>query len=135
MSHPFPPKLQISSKHCQTQSGRARELKFWENVHPTLCVMCHVSCVTCYLLRVTYQSTFFKPFFYNKKEEDIFFPSLKNFTKWWSWLMEGLLSTGPTPSSLNIYIYFIFLPLIRLSRQLSIKVGGSFQGIFLSIQY
>ena len=39
---------------------RARELKFWENVHPpkrVKChmsrVMCHVSCVTCHMSRVT----------------------------------------------------------------------------------
>ena len=31
---------------------RARELKFWENVHPTPCVMCHLSPVTCYLSHV-----------------------------------------------------------------------------------
>ena len=29
----------------------------------------------------------------------IFFLSLKKWTKWWSWSVEGLLSTGPTPSS------------------------------------
>ena len=34
--------VQISSKHCQSQTRRARELKFKDNVHPTLCVMCHV---------------------------------------------------------------------------------------------
>ena len=28
----------------------------------------------------------------------------KNLTKWWSWLVEGLLSTGPTPSSLFVAI-------------------------------
>ena len=46
------PLVQISSKHCQSRTGRARELKFWENVHPTLCVMCHVSCVTCHVSTV-----------------------------------------------------------------------------------
>ena len=48
------PLVQISSKHCQSQTGRARELKFWENVHPTLCVMCHVSCVMCHVSPVTF---------------------------------------------------------------------------------
>ena len=45
-----PPSLtvQISFEHCQSQIRRARELKFWENVHPTIYVMCHVSCVTCH---------------------------------------------------------------------------------------
>ena len=46
------PLVQISSKYCQSQTGRARELNFWENAHPTLCVMCHVSCVTCHVSRV-----------------------------------------------------------------------------------
>ena len=46
--------MEIYSKHCQSQTGRARELKFWENVRPTLCVMCHVSPVTCHLSPVTF---------------------------------------------------------------------------------
>ena len=33
LTHPL---VQISSKHSQYQTGRARELKFWENVHPTI---------------------------------------------------------------------------------------------------
>ena len=44
--------MEIYSKHCQSQTGRARELKFLENVHPTLCVMCHVSCAMCHVLCV-----------------------------------------------------------------------------------
>ena len=40
------PLVQIFSKHCQSQTGRARELKCLENVHLTLCVMCHMSHVT-----------------------------------------------------------------------------------------
>ena len=47
------PLVQISSKHCQSQTGRARELKFWENLHPTQCVLCHVSHVMCHLSHVT----------------------------------------------------------------------------------
>ena len=42
-----------SSKHYNSQTVRARELKFWENIHPTPCVMCHVSCVMCHMLFVT----------------------------------------------------------------------------------
>ena len=30
-----------------SQAVRARELKFWENVHPTPCVTCHISHVRC----------------------------------------------------------------------------------------
>ena len=39
--------MEIYSKHCQSQTGRARELTFCENVHPTLCVMCHMLCGEC----------------------------------------------------------------------------------------
>ena len=45
-------------------------------------VICHVPCVTCHMSCVTcHMSHFF-------------------FTKWWLLLVEGLLSMGPTPSSL-----------------------------------
>ena len=46
-----------SSNHFPAQTERARELKFWQNVHPTPSVTCQVSGVAC---------TFFF------------------FTKWWS---------------------------------------------------
>ena len=62
--------VQISSKHCQSQTGRARELKFWENGHPTQCVLCHVSRVTCHLSGVTCHLShviFFNIFFYIKE--------------------------------------------------------------------
>ena len=36
-----------ASKHCLSWIVRARELTFWENVHPTPCGTCHVSHVTC----------------------------------------------------------------------------------------
>jgi hypothetical protein len=51
--------VEISSKHCQSQTERARELKFWENVHPTLCVTCHVSRVTCQMSPVKCHFFFF----------------------------------------------------------------------------
>ena len=64
------PLVQISSKHCQSQTGRDRELKFWENFHPTLgvrCqvsgVTCHLSSVTCHLSPVTCQMSIFSHFF------------------------------------------------------------------------
>ena len=34
------------SKHHYTQTVRARELMFWENIHRVSHVRCHVSCVT-----------------------------------------------------------------------------------------
>ena len=46
--------VQIPSKNCQSQIGRAGELKFWENVQPPRpCVTYHVSGVTCHVLGVT----------------------------------------------------------------------------------
>ena len=47
--------FKISSKHSQFQTERARELIFWENVHPTIYFMCHVSYVTCHMSHVTCQ--------------------------------------------------------------------------------
>ena len=49
------------------------------------CVTCHVSHVTCHVSHVMCHMSQFFSFF---------------FTKWWSLSVEGLLSTGPTPSSL-----------------------------------
>ena len=49
-------------------------------------IMCHVSHVTCHLSHVT-----------------LFYSSFLFRTKWWSLLVEGLLSTGPTPSSLKSF--------------------------------
>ena len=55
---------------------------------------CHVSRVTCHIYIYIY----------------IFF----FFTKWWSLLVEGLLSTGPTPSSLLTFeMIFPILPIIN----------------------
>ena len=51
-------------------------------------VTCHVSCVTCHVSHVTCHMYFY--FF-------IFF-----LTKCWSLSLEGLLSTGPTPSTLTL---------------------------------
>ena len=71
------PLVQIYSKDCQSQTRWVRKLKFWENVHNTLCVMCdvsrvtcHVSCVTCHMSPVTC------------KKKYIFL----NWTKWWRFL-------------------------------------------------
>ena len=44
LSDPF---VQISSKHCQSQTRRARELKFWEFIHLSPCVTYHMSHVRC----------------------------------------------------------------------------------------
>ena len=42
-----------SSKQCLFQTVSARELKFWDNVHPPPCVTCHMSRVPCHVSRVT----------------------------------------------------------------------------------
>ena len=63
---------------------------FWKNVDPPKHVTCHVSCVFCHMSRVTCHIS---PFFL----------LLLFWTKWWSLLVEGLLSTGHTPSSLLTY--------------------------------
>ena len=44
-----------SSRHCQSQTVRAGELHFWQNVYPLPCVICNVPHVTCH--------KFFPPFF------------------------------------------------------------------------
>ena len=66
--------VKIWSKHSQSQTGRAMKLKFWENVDPTLCVMwhvsyvtCHMSPVTCHLLPITYKKKIILFFFLFKK--------------------------------------------------------------------
>ena len=53
------------SKHHYNQTVRARELKFWENVHQKSHVRCHVSSVTCQVSPVTY--IFFFYFFFPTK--------------------------------------------------------------------
>ena len=76
--------MKISSNHCLSLTVKARELELGENVHPLHVshVMCHMSCVAYHMSCVVCQGvTFF-------------------FTKRLTWLVEGLLSTGPTPSSL-----------------------------------
>ena len=77
--------MDISSRHCQSQTVRARELKFWENVHPPPLVTCHMSQVTCHMLNITFHISYISLFFF------LFL------AKWWSKWVEGLLSMGPTP--------------------------------------
>ena len=49
LSDSFPPNLQC------TFTPRAKDLKFWANVHHPLCVTCHISRVTCHVSYVTCQ--------------------------------------------------------------------------------
>ena len=74
-------------------------LNFWENVHPppratcqVSCIWCQVSGVRCQVLRVRCHVSGVTCHFFSS----IFF-----WTTWWGYSVEGLLSTGPTPSSLQ----------------------------------
>ena len=57
---PLPNLFLKSSKYHNSQTDKARELKFWENVHPTYvsCVMCLMSRFTCDMSPVTYHNLF-----------------------------------------------------------------------------
>ena len=65
------------SQHHDSQTVRARELKFWENVHPTPCVMCHLSHVTCHISPVTCHLSPAKCpknlYFFHTKKKIVFF--------------------------------------------------------------
>ena len=75
-----------SSRHLHFQTIWARDPQFWENVHLSPSVTFHLSCVTCHESHVTCH-IFHLIFFWGGG------------TNWWSLFLEGLLSTGPTPSS------------------------------------
>ena len=81
-----------SSKHHNSQTIRARELIFfteWSRVmYHVSCVTCNLSHVNCQVSPVTYKKNCIK-----KKS------CTKNWTKCWSQSVDGLLSTGPNPSS------------------------------------
>ena len=61
ISAPLSPTAQLSLydqtfkslKHHYSLTVRARDLKFWDNVHHTQCVTCHKAHVTCHMLHVT----------------------------------------------------------------------------------
>ena len=67
----------ISSGQHYFQTVKAKDMKFWDNVHSCVsCVTCPWSRFRCHVSCVTWGGT-----------------------HWWSHLVEVLLSTGPTPSS------------------------------------
>ena len=104
-----PPFSSKYSKYHTSQTIRARDLQFWDNLHQPLCVTCHmlhVTChVKCHVLCVTqhhYSQTV--------KAKDLQFlvnvyrplcvlcpvPNIMLiFFYWWSYLVEDLLSTNP----------------------------------------
>ena len=61
-----------------------------------------MSLVTCHLSPVTCQKIKFPLKKFKKKI------LLKNWTKWWSELVEGLLSTWPTPSSFFLMFFYVW---------------------------
>ena len=83
VSYPFPPNLQNT---INPKTNKARDLHFWHNIHHLSPVMCHMSRVTCHLSRVTCGIFYIYLYIY------IYF-----LNQFWSLLVEGLLSTGPTP--------------------------------------
>ena len=93
--------VHISSKHCQSQTGKPRGLKFWENVSH---VTCYVSCVTCHLY-------FF--FYKKKKKKKIVFSPLKKLEKVIELVGGGSFIKGPTP--LNTIKYHNILTTSRLN--------------------
>ena len=99
MSHPL---VQISSIHCQSQTGRARELKFRENVHFTLCVSCLLSRVTSHLSSVTCHMSFL--FIKENKNKKMYILEKKR-TKWWSQSVEACYQQG-LPRL--VFVYFCF---------------------------
>ena len=111
-----------------SQTVRARDLQFSHNIHYTLCVqchmsgdtyqvshvrchmscvMCHVSCVMCHVSCVICNIY-------------IFFC-----TKWLSWLVEALLSTGPPRL---VFRFFLnknaLIPDIYLSQLVVVRFGS-----------
>ena len=44
--------LQIFKSLSRPNCKSFKELKFWENVHPPPCILCHMSYVTCHMLCV-----------------------------------------------------------------------------------
>ena len=125
------------SQHHKTQTVKARELEIWENVHFTSCVMCHMSSVTfhlspvmCHLSPVTCQKRF-KVFFTFKKFKVYFFLFIlqRILTKWGSYSVEGLLSTGHTPSSFKcnkvLIVFVFFKSCIRKTKHLSTDDNSS----------
>ena len=77
--------MEISSQHLPTQTVRARDLEFERrfNFHHMACVMCQLSHVACHLSLY-----------------DILIIVLANWDKVEKLVGEGLLSIGPSPSSL-----------------------------------
>ena len=84
-----------------SQTVRARDLQFSHNI--TLCVQCHMSHFRCHLSGVTCQVSHVTCHVSCVMCHVLCVICNIFFTKWLSWLVEALLSTGPTPSSFQIF--------------------------------
>ena len=92
--------------------------------------MCHVSHVTCRMPCVTYHVSHVTCHMSNvtceEKKED------KNVIKWWSQSVEGLLSTGPTPSSFLIGHFYLAN---KFGAQTQQQISPSFLAMHFQIIY
>ena len=98
--------VKISSKHCLSQTERAWELKFWENVQPSSCVKCPVSGVTCHMSDVTFH-------FISFHSKNLGFPFLDKFQNFFFFfrfrknLKFAISSPDQPPYNLTWHIRFI----------------------------
>ena len=87
----------------QTYTPKLQDLESWHlEWRFTYPLTCHVSCVTCHVLRVTCHMSGVRC-----HVSLFFFFSSSFFTKLWSYSVEGLSSTGLTPSSLYSEYYLL----------------------------
>ena len=82
------------SLYSLSKTVLARDLQFSHNNHYTLCVQCHMSGVTCQVLHVTYHVS------------RVMYNNNKKLQRGLSWLVEALLSTGPTLFSFYTFSYY-----------------------------
>ena len=97
--------VEIYSKQHTSQTVRAKELNFRENLHPTPCVMSHVPCVTCHVSHVTF-FVWRKTNYKKMRETNIWKIGLRGGASQWRVFF---LSTGPTPSSFSTVIFHSFV--------------------------
>ena len=82
-----------------SQNINAKELKFWESIHPPLRVKCHVSHVTCHLIHFILWCLYFFPFFF-------FFLGQRDGVSWWRvCYQQGLLFLILSEQQKRINIY------------------------------
>ena len=126
LTDPFCPDIHniVKPKPSELESLKFEKMFISHHVSCVTCYLspftCHLSCVTCHLLHV---KKIFYIFFIFKKNKRILFLFIfqRILTKWRSYSVEGLLSTGHTPSSFkcNKVLIVFFLSCIRETKHLS----------------